>query len=162
MRPKRVRNRLPNKPSKLLRLALSDLRLTERAKTRKVDMTVWWRDEAQGTCVACLAGSTMLRTEHPKALDRVAAQCGLSLWNSGLPDTRVDKYEALNHLRMGDMERFLILLGRSYTVARSVEATWYLRLPCAGGADFPDYHDDPEVWWECMRHAVQVLERAGL
>lgn len=52
---------LPRVPSKLIRLALSDLEKVQKMKTRVVDMSVW-HGAIAGKYYVCLAGSVIDRT----------------------------------------------------------------------------------------------------
>lgn len=53
--------RLPNKPSELLKLALSDMELVEQDPRYKIDMG-FWHMPIKNKCVVCLAGSVMAKT----------------------------------------------------------------------------------------------------
>jgi hypothetical protein len=60
---------LPNKPSKLIRVALKDLRLVERSKTYDIDMGVYHSPKVDSNtgqdievCRVCFAGSVIAKT----------------------------------------------------------------------------------------------------
>lgn len=53
--------KLPNKPSGLLRLSVSDCKKVEKMKTRKLNMCTWHIPDMRG-CQVCMAGAIMDRT----------------------------------------------------------------------------------------------------
>ena len=59
-------NKLPNKPSELLSLALKDLTAAERTKTINIDMGIYYEKNNDKTCSVCLAGSIMAKTLKDK------------------------------------------------------------------------------------------------
>ncbi len=57
-------NKLPNKPSELLEVAMHDLSLVERSSKYKVDMWSWHKPTGAGYCEVCMAGAVMAKTLH--------------------------------------------------------------------------------------------------
>ena len=53
--------KLPDKPSKLLKLALNDLKKVEKDDNYRVDMDNW-HNSMEGICYVCLAGAVMAKT----------------------------------------------------------------------------------------------------
>ena len=53
--------KLPNKPSELLKVALTDLELVEGDSKYRVDMRNWHTPQYDKTCEVCLAGSVMAK-----------------------------------------------------------------------------------------------------
>lgn len=53
-------NKLPDKLSALIRMALADLGKVERSKKYKVDMQVWHQPR-EGVCAVCLAGAVIAK-----------------------------------------------------------------------------------------------------
>lgn len=103
---------LPDRPSELLRLALSDLRKCEQDPTFRIDMGVWLLPAGVNTlegryydqCSVCLAGSVIAQTlGHPLCL------------SGGPSDWRLDtarKLFALNYFRIGSIEAAYLWLVR--------------------------------------------------
>lgn len=140
---------LPDLPSELLRLALSDLRKCEQNPTFRIDMGVWLLPAGVNTlegryydqCSVCLAGSVIAQTlGHPLCL------------SGGPSDWRLDtarKLFALNYFRIG-----------SITAA-------YQRLPRIKPANMPSYvsvcrYDvNRDQFHKDMDELVHLLETHG-
>lgn len=138
---------LPNKPSKLIRVAVADLRQVERMKSYEVDMRVFHSGGEKGPngnpCAVCFAGSVIARTlkapmeNHASPIDFNA-------------ETR-SKLHALDTLRGGDITSYL------YT-------GFHKRLP-AGitmEANIPEYEDDPDGFKRKMLDVAKFLEAINL
>lgn len=102
---------LPNKPSKLIRLALADLEKIERSKRYRVDMgqfhnpidTKPRRAVEADRCAVCFAGSVMAKT--------AGAPRGRWLFPVDYdPDTHM-KLVALDRFRLGDIIIGLVSMG---------------------------------------------------
>lgn len=91
---------LPNKPSELIRLALSDLEKCQKMKSRGINMTTWRSVEKNGVCYVCFAGAVMDRTLKLKDTNLL-----------DLPSKIKDKLIALNYFRQGLVYYGLISLG---------------------------------------------------
>lgn len=105
--PKKIKI-LPKKPSKLIRLALKDLRAAEKAGAI-IDMG-WWlakREKVDGgpkVCVVCFAGAVMkntlgLRPNEPTRQYPAGEICPSAEYTPG----NVKQLEALNDFRAGDI-----------------------------------------------------------
>lgn len=140
---------LPDLPSELLRLALSDLRKCEQDPTFRIDMGVWLLPAGVNTlfersydqCSVCLAGSVMAQTlKHPLGL------------SGGPSDWRFDtsrKLRVLNSFRMGNIE---------------VAYQWLLRYkPKEIPSHVPvcRYDQDKEMFHKDMDELVHLLETHG-
>lgn len=55
-------NKLPNKPSALIRVALTDIELCRKDPKYDLDMNDWHRPGIDKICYVCLAGSVMAKT----------------------------------------------------------------------------------------------------
>lgn len=105
---KKPKNKLPQIPSKLIRLAIRDLKKVERLKTRKINMHIWHESrviDGKPFCVVCLAGSVMDRTL--KIDPKINMREGQGLISSA--DLRA--LGALNNLRSGYVEGAFLSLG---------------------------------------------------
>jgi hypothetical protein len=91
---------LPDKPSELIRLALSDLRKCEADPKYNVDMSDWHCPEF-GTCHVCLAGAVMAKTE----------QCPIDVDTVPCNTANGSKYVALDNFRCGFIDSAMINLG---------------------------------------------------
>lgn len=54
--------KLPDTPSQLLKLALTDLKKCERSKKFKINMNDYWYYQNKNTCFVCLAGAVMVKS----------------------------------------------------------------------------------------------------
>ena len=140
---------LPDLPSELLRLALSDLRKCEQDPTFRIDMGVWLLPAGVNTlfersydqCSVCLAGSVMAQTlKHPLGL------------SGGPRDWRFDtasKLYALNYFRTGIVVAAYVWLRRS----RPKEIPSHVPV-CR-------YDQDKEMFHKDMDELVHLLETHG-
>lgn len=94
-------NKLPDKPSKLLMMALADLEKVEADPRYEVDMNTW--HEPNGKCRVCLAGSVMACT--------LGAPIDECLFYDSINDDATPKLYALNMLRCGRVLSALEMLG---------------------------------------------------
>lgn len=86
--------KLPNKPSRLIYLALEDLEKAEKSPLYKINMWKW--HDTNGQCSVCLAGAV------------IAGSLECSAYENSTPDdydydTR-DKLQALDSFRLGDVD----------------------------------------------------------
>jgi hypothetical protein len=137
-------NKLPNKPSALIRAALADLKVVEsRPDIYKVNMDVWHREHREEkVCEVCLAGSVISQTlgAEPNEV------CGPE--NFGRETTW--KLYSLNEFRLGNVFDGLCYLD---CVDR-----WL-------GADtrsIADYAENPTGFHKDMEQLANDLERQGL
>jgi len=133
-------NGLSDTPSVLLREAMDDLRLMEKAPGYKIDMDYWNQPLGDGKCRVCLAGATMVRRVNPTA-------CSPMLL--GLRDAQ--KMRALNNFRVGWIGNALSYLGIN------IAATGLpLSIPVV------EYRYDRAGFFRDMAYIVALLEDAGL
>lgn len=141
-----MKKALPDKPSELIRLALSDLKKVEASSAYGIKMSTWHEPEVteEGTkCYVCFAGSVMamsLEADPGKMIDP-------SVFVS---DIRY-KLLALNHFRLGD-----VMLG-----------LWSMRIDSSRYKGEPyihvcDYRQHPPLFHENMEAVAQALEDSGL
>lgn len=95
---------LPDKPSELIRLALSDLRKCEGDPNYEIRMEEWHRPGTDGeTCWVCLAGSVMAKSLNAER------DCFLYPTDFGTEGWK--KLQALNSFRNGNLVYGLQYLG---------------------------------------------------
>jgi hypothetical protein len=103
--------KLPNKLSALIRVAIKDLRQAARDPIYKLDMARWHQPSNEpGKCCVCMAGAVM------------AFSLGISprrsLEPQNFPDTTYAKLRALNLVRTGYLFGALSQLGLIYSVSK--------------------------------------------
>ena len=144
-------NKLPDKPSALIRLALDDLSNVEGHDDYVVDFDSYWHGadiypEAE-MCSVCWAGSVIARTlgvppdvnSSPTMFDK---------------NTR-DKLCALNRFRSGANHSGLLLCGLSQLEALRVNTL------LVGDEEVPSYEDDPPVFHSHMHWMADQMEAQG-
>lgn len=130
---------LPDKPSDLIRLALSDLARCERSPKYEIDMGDWHRPN--GKCLVCLAGSVMAKT--------LEAPMHKRWWPKDFPD-QGGKLIALDRFRRGDVDIAFEALGFHYSAADRLT----YRSICP-------YSRDPKQFRKDMFKLARDLEKAG-
>lgn len=141
--------RLPDLPSELLLVALTDLEWIETHPESgyRVDMGQWHTAGVDGYsgCRVCFAGAVMARrldapmhTSYPGEFD----------------DDTARKLSALDLFRKGAISVGLYRLGLDDTALATTYATY--------AAEFPDYHIDRDGWWTQMLGLVGILQAEGL
>lgn len=142
--------RLPNKVSKLVKLAIADLEWVERSKRYSIKMCSWFpskkRPIQEGNCSMCLAGAVMLRSLDARKLKK---QCP-----SEFPRSINGKLLALDHLRCGSIDQFLESVGLwgNLTIHR-------VRILKA--IHIPEYRENPILFKENMLRIASSLESWG-
>ena len=135
--------RLPDEPSELLALALSDLEKVERSSEYQVSMMDWHAPTTEaGVCNACMAGAVMAKTlEVNRFEEYLPSDFGTDTEN---------KLFSINRFRKGCLTSGLEILGidRPRSLASEI--------------DVADYHEDPNQFKENMRDIIEALEREGL
>ena len=141
-------NELPRTPSKLIRLALADLRKVEQDPRYKIDMRVWhsW-DKKEQRCCVCLAGAVIAQTlEMPIIADEppYGWVSMASLFPSQLP-----MLLALDCARMGEIGMMFRKLG----------------LPRSDGEKYDRWIDpysvSPDRFFDEMNRLADDLENDG-
>lgn len=122
---------LPDKPSKLIRVALADLAKCERSKLYKIDMHHW--HTPNGKCKVCFAGSVM------------AQSLGCPRHKLLVPDD----FDADTENKLGALDDFRI--GEVHVALRALE------LPTDG---LPEYRDIASYGAEPQRFKRDMLKLA--
>jgi hypothetical protein len=137
-------SKLPDKPSELIRVALTDLAKCEAMPEKyQVHMRDWHTPlSSPNVCSVCLAGAVMAQT--------LGADIGVELDPDDFAD--VNKLCALDDLRIGDVVQALWLLG---LVSGS---HFYHDL----NRKITDYEASPTMFREEMNKLADELEKAGL
>jgi hypothetical protein len=146
MRFEMKKTTLPDKPSELIRVAIADLEKCERSKKYTVDMGVWhtYHDK---TCYVCLAGSVMAQT---MGIDSHKSTTPGLLYRDEIPDLEVDKLQALNSLRLGEVGHALSLMDKKRPTG--IKREYLMR----------SYITDRVGFKVDMRKLADDLEAAGL
>ena len=134
-------NRLPDKPSELIRLALGDLKKIESKPNYSVDMDVWVEPGRDDICRVCLAGAVLVERYDIHNVHTVE------------DDDTNNKLDALNWFRMGDAIMGLVEMG--------IEASEdnYAELSVLGVAY---YEDDQKAFYHDMERMASKLESMEL
>ncbi len=132
---------LPNKPSKLINLALNDLERVEKDDRYIVDMEDWHVPEENGQCFVCLAGAVMAKT-----LGAPIDELTCPLYTS-----HEKELEALDNFRCGWIETALRGLGLHADIPRFKSRV-----------EVRAYSDNPKQFKDDMRDMARQFERAGL
>lgn len=133
--------KLPNKLSELIRVALADLELVEGDPRYQVNMERWHRpDFKKNTCQVCLAGSVMAKTLEAPADE----------FKTYGDYTQGYKLVALDYVRCGNLHYGL----------RYMKCTNFQGLPEI--VDVPEYGEDSEGFKKALLHIVKILESRGL
>ena len=139
-----IKDKLPNKPSSLIRLAVNDLNKVEKDKNYKVYMGDWHNpySNAKGLCEVCLAGSVLAKSlDFPATNSMPWDEMALKLSN---------KFESIDAFRQGDIEMAFLKLGQ--------------KLP----NDIPEYlcitpyNENKKLFKIDMRNLAKRLARRGL
>jgi hypothetical protein len=107
-------NLLPKKPSKLLMVAMEDLEKIESMKEVSIDMGKWYtKNTYTGYCSVCHAGAVMYNLIEKNNIQEYDCTDGgvIDLFEpSDFDDKTHNKLEAINEIRMGEIECFFNLL----------------------------------------------------
>ena len=95
-------NKLPDKPSELIRLAVKDMKIVYARDDVEVDMNNWHKPK-QGVCLMCAAGAVMSNSLETDSSVRAVPL----YYDEDIPD----KLGAINYLRFGEVEDALQDLG---------------------------------------------------
>jgi hypothetical protein len=135
--------KLPKTPSKLLRIALTDLMAVEKSKKYRIDMGMWHHGAVEGgqKCEVCMAGAVMAKTL--KVPDDEWRDPGD--FNSS---DITKKLFAINLLRVGNISEACYFLG--------VKNKANMQVPVIS------YDDSPKEFKKDMRKLIKTLEKAGM
>lgn len=133
--------KLPNKLSELIRVALADLELVEGDPRYQVHMQRWHRPMfSKNICQVCLAGSVMAKTFEAPADE----------FKTYGDYTEGYKLLALDFVRSGHLHDGL----------RYMNCIGFQGLP--EKVDVPEYDEDSEGFKEALLYIVKILESTGL
>jgi hypothetical protein len=130
---------LPDKPSELILLALSDLEACEKDPNYKIDMYSWHSPTYGKICLVCLAGSVMAQT--------LKAYSFQNLLPHDFSEEIAKKLTALNLFREGDVARGL----RELNIMKKFRFR-----------KIPEYDEYPEEFKAAMRKLARDLAAKGL
>lgn len=136
-------NKLPDKPSELIRLALGDMKKCEADPKYTINMDRWHDLLLEGLCAVCLAGSVMAQTLHEK--------WWRSLNLSEFDDNTALKLSALNDFRSGNVASGLWELR-----------LWDQRKEHPLDREITNYDVNPDYFHADMEELAKDLEECGL
>jgi hypothetical protein len=130
---------LPDKPSDLIEVALTDLERVERDDRYKIAMGEW--HEPNGKCSVCLAGAVISRVAQPN-----------EYWTPGLMNDFVfaEKLRAINYFRAGMVASALHTLNIPFPEGLTYD------LP------IPEYENDRDGFYTGLRAMVGLLREYNL
>lgn len=131
--------KLPGQPSKLIRLAITDLQIVEKTPAYRIDMDQWYTPYNDKFYLVCLAGAVMVNTlKIPKNK------------NFGPDDTEYgDLLKALDRFRRGDIESAFLYL--KLDIPESIP----------NNVDLPEYKYEPIEFIQEMNKLADLLEKMG-
>ena len=137
-----MNNQLPDKPSDLLALALSDLAKIERSSKYEVVMGGWHVPSTGDVCEVCMAGAVMAKTLKADRFKRRTP--------AGFETDTQNKLMALDDFRTGDLTHALKALGirRPRSLASKI---WVAR-----------YDTDRKLFKKDMQDIIEALKGEGL
>lgn len=136
---------LPNKPSELILLALSDLAEVEaRPNVYTVNMSVWHNGEDLKRCLVCFAGAVIAGTLGAKPYEKTSPH--------RFPDDD-NKLQALDLFRVGAVLDGLEIMGLQ--CPESFIIKWWYR-------QIIPYHVSPVLFRTDMTTLAKSLAEAGL
>lgn len=148
-------NKLPDKPSELIRVALADLKKCEADNNYHVEMSLWHEPtklkfpvEGGSTlfCQVCLAGAVMGQT---LGIDFNTGATPSSLM---FDDDTGNKLRALNEFRQGHVGAGLQSMGVAWN--REILPNIYISVP--------HYEADKALFHESLKVIAKTLEGIGL
>jgi hypothetical protein len=140
-------NQLPDKPSELLRTALSDLRACEGDPKYKINMHWWHRARLDG-CYVCLAGAVMAKTLEFSFEENVAVYNFDNFFDR--KGELNSKLSALDWFRRGEIFDAFVDLGVKKPETLPDEIT------------ITPYEEGPEEFHRDMEGLITMLEQEGL
>lgn len=133
--------KLPNKLSELIRLSLYDLKLVEKDKRYKVDMS-YFHNPGLKKCSVCLAGAVMAKSLK-LSLDK-------DFCYSNFTDDENKKVIAINSLRLGFITSAAVELGKNLYKFEKYDR------------NITDYHYNKSKFKKEMLKLAKDLEKDGL
>lgn len=141
-----MKRKLSSVPSKLIRQAVEDLIACEQDDNYAIEMTFWHtpslKEDTNAFCEVCFAGAVMA-----KSIGLGTSEQGALFLRECSVETE-SKLRALDHFRVGNVDKGLMLMGS---------------LPGAVD-DFssPEYKNDPEGFKSAMLDLADRLEKQGV
>lgn len=139
---------LSNTPSKAVKQCLEDLRMVEKNKNYCVNMNAWHDPfPGQKLCYVCLGGARLARLVDNHLISSEPSCAGIEkqkiismdYFKSGLIFSGLECFYGLEKY---DVEEVLGKISPKY-------------------ADFPDYKDDRDGWYDGMEAVIKILEEHG-
>lgn len=160
-----AKNKLPNKLSALMRVALANLAKVERSPKFNIDMTDDWVSfdgfpdgkvsdlikKKNSVCHVCFAGAVMAKT-----LD-VEVEDGTYYFDGGMSSKDTNKMCALDDVRQGSVYSALISME-----VKQKQVDKYIEKYRHGWEPVTPYDEDRKEWRKDMWRIVRRLERVGL
>ena len=144
-------SKLPDQPSALIRAALADLQKCIDDPIYKIDMKTWHKPVDNGKhCSVCLAGSVLAQTFKVPPSESIPAIRHFVDCNE------LDKLEALDYFRTGNIFDGLILLGRDTQGVIALDEINQLN----GSISEFDEHS-PEEFFHNIKSIANAFERCG-
>lgn len=152
------------KPSKVLKMALEDLKVVEKDKQYKVDfadsfhMPVAYSDKRKkAKCSVCFAGAVMA--------NRLGVPSDKIVCPSDFTDERImSRLYALDHIRSGSFAQGIneMLGGQSNNTPNIIDACYSATFKHLDGKPFPDYDVDPKGFKEIAEVLIEALDYWGV
>jgi hypothetical protein len=143
---------LPNRLSEFIRLGLHDLKLVERSRRYRVDMSSWHELghglENEKICFVCLAGAIMAKTLHTP----IDQSLYLGNMDTVFGKRNTIKFQALDFLRCGNVGLAAELMG--FSKRRRDRLRAYQRV-------ITRYSEDPKGFRRDLLQLARELESIG-
>lgn len=164
-----IKNNLPNKPSELLMVALSDLEAIEKNPTYSIDLTIlhsplnhrWLNGDTR--CAVCLAGAVMAQTL------KVKPDINVPLNRRFLSKDTYQKLKAIDYFRQGQISEGLDSLG--YNIDKypnfvfSIDSDDFESEYGVAGVPYSverDYRKNKEDFKNYIQGLIGILQSEGL
>jgi hypothetical protein len=163
-------NKLPDKLSDLIRLAVKDAQTVAKLPGYKLDMRMWHQPKDDDTCNVCLAGSVMANTlgaDRRESLGLYNTRPGnIHRWGNGKgkfygSESDGNKLLALNAVRTGDFNWAATHMG----VRHGLTQGQWDEMARASALIVGRYRDDLDggrAPWDAYLEAADALEKVGL
>ncbi len=150
MKTKKRRQRLPNIPSKLIRLAVKDLEVVE-SKPRYVIGMGSWHEARNNTCEVCLAGAVIANSLKISPLNKDRNDYPTKTFPDCFDDRTSSKLKAIDAFRAGNIYTGLEHMGVN-PIPRKAKQTFQIT----------SYYISPERFKIDMLKLADNLKSMGL
>lgn len=150
-------NRLPDKPSELLRVALSHFLACEQDSKYVIDMSRWYHAVHETMCEVCFAGSVIAGNLMPDVVNTTFGTVSIVPWY--FDDDTENKLCALDAIRQGGIFEFFNNLD--LVKPESLPSYIYHKSE-RGSYIWPDYHINRDDWMAWIEGFIGILEAEGL